>query len=874
MTLGRVRQTGRGSLLARISPAGWPYEFVSARSMEKTTADGRQRIRGLLLDSVKLDMRADIARAKVETDGFQVRLQDHSTKSRKIAAALGRKATRTTELRTSLTRDATGAADVYDTSLWPSSGVVHIGTEAIGYAGKTGGGTPSFDTLTRGLWDTETDTAEGQAHYRADGAGLAYPKVTDWPQALEGRRVRLYLYGPGDDPQGDGTLVWTGIASTDVEEDGQGVWSFMLDPLTKILDQDIGGDLEDPVPIRGATYTWAAPLEITFENWSGGVAKVRLLGHHSDPDQFISKLNVAIAAAIAAAPGWTWGPDSSITAAVRDATGWDLFYQVASSGTAAHITLEIRSLIDQSAAAGYFWYQPSTTGGDDVPVASEAHDDFLVHHVNALWPRGTAGADVGRIGPGTGPDIDPGGIASIFTVYLGGFLIPSTGMTAIFMDESDSASESHPISVGVVDAAERTIDVTMGLRILGPQTRIRLGRELARGSIADLRDRLVEDSPDYCNSLGGPLIVAGDIADPDEVRAVAAATRYGSDRIFVAFQGTRLSDIVEHELRALSCYQRISSSGAIEWKRLGVTLATDEATWVVEASDVLGPVAFSRSERGVLNQVLYKTGWNPKDDKFTGPEIRPTDISASSPNRMAQVLEIARRSVPAVDYVTGTVSPVDPQEVAEGVQGLLGFYGATYDTLTFALGAKFSAVLLGDSMTVTHPRIPSSDGTRGIESVLGLVTRASFEPAAGRVVVGVQLHGQRFRGYAPSFFVSSQANVAGDQWDLTLDLAQTTGQADVARWLAAGDLLRILQLDDDTSPTEIACEVDSLEDVDVVRVTFASPWTPGTDAWLLRARASTAYDAGGRLGDYAFQADLARVIDHATVDVSAGVFAP
>lgn len=875
MSLEYVERTGRGFYRARLSPAGWPYEFVSDASMEKTTADGRIRIAGLELGSIQLDVRADIARAKIESDGFVAKIQDK--RGRKASAALGRRPSIVTWLRTDLTRSGTTAA-AFDTSQWPNAGQLFIATEAFAYASKTGGGTPSFNSLTRGLWDTETDTGEGQAHYIADGAGLSYPKITDWPETMEGRRVRLYLYGPGDDPQGEGTLRWTGVASTDVSEDGLGRWSFSIDPLTKILDQDIGGDLEDPVPIRGATYPWNAPLRITITNVTlFEVITATVIGHFDDPAAFATEVAAQLNAAVAANADWTWANGSSFAVRIRDrgetgVDGWDLLYQVGDSGgggTLSQLRVQVLSLIDAGADDDSF--RDVATG---VEVGVPDDDALLYCRINARWPRGVAGLDIRGVGPGTGPDIDPDGVADIRRVYLGGTVVP-TGNMAVMITEPGAAAgsdPSQPLTLFDVDAATRSLLIGGSLRVLNPDTRIQLGRVLARGNVTDLRDALVTDSPDYCNAGGGPLIVAGDIAASAEVDEAAAVSAVGNDRVFVAFTGAKLADIIENELRAIGCFQRISASGAIEWKKLRVTTETDEATWTITARDILSPVPVDRSDRGVLTEVLYKTGWDPTDDKFKGPDVRPRDVSSSSPNRAPGVLKIERRSVSQAVYFGGAEA-LNPRQIADAVAPVLGFYGSPYDVLTFQVGPRFSGMLVGDTVAITHPRVPGSDGARGVTGVLGFVVRTMPELGTGRITVGVHLHGQRFAGYAPSFPVASYSLVGGNTYDLTLTLSPYTSSATIARWFAAGDLLRVTEFDDAT-PTELAGAVDSIQSATVARVTFVGAWTPGTAEWIARPRASTSYDEGGRLGDYVYQAEETRIIDYATTDRPARVQAP
>lgn len=89
---------------------------------------------------------------------------------------------------------------VADTSAFPSSGTIYIGTEAIGYASKTA---TSFDDCTRGKWSPLGCHPSGAGgirfanhHTVANDANLAQkrPAVTEQPRVWLGKRVSVYLH--------------------------------------------------------------------------------------------------------------------------------------------------------------------------------------------------------------------------------------------------------------------------------------------------------------------------------------------------------------------------------------------------------------------------------------------------------------------------------------------------------------------------------------------------------------------------------------------------------------------------------------------------------------------------------------------------------
>jgi hypothetical protein len=92
---------------------------------------------------------------------------------------------------------------------------VHIGSECVRVSNA-----PSLVslTVTRGQFGTDA------LRWRIDGTdGSLSPswiRITDRPERFESRRARLYAYGDGDNPQGNGSHVWMGVVSTEPAMDG------------------------------------------------------------------------------------------------------------------------------------------------------------------------------------------------------------------------------------------------------------------------------------------------------------------------------------------------------------------------------------------------------------------------------------------------------------------------------------------------------------------------------------------------------------------------------------------------------------------------------------------------------------------------------
>ena len=168
MTLDRLKASGRGRLHIRIVIEGLSVEVVTDRAMQQTLADGRVRCVGLDPKGIELGARADLRAARIEAQGFELKVNDVSAR-----VPGSRHGTITRELwqrpsaSTFLSAPA-GPTDttltVYDTSTFAASGVVHVGTEAISYTGKT---STTLTGCTRAAWDTRPGGCRRAAGTRA-----------------------------------------------------------------------------------------------------------------------------------------------------------------------------------------------------------------------------------------------------------------------------------------------------------------------------------------------------------------------------------------------------------------------------------------------------------------------------------------------------------------------------------------------------------------------------------------------------------------------------------------------------------------------------------------------------------------------------------
>lgn len=860
MTLSRLIARGYGKMpRARLEIEGHPVQPVTHRSLEQTLADGRQRLDGLRLNGVRVGARLDLAEGSIEGDGFTARIND-AKHGQPLIRGFRLGPSLRTFLAGSHSRSAT-TLNVFSTSGWPSSGVIHVGTEVILYTGTT---SSTFTGCTRGAWGTIA-----QAHQAADGANLSYPHATDRPISIEGRRAVLYLYGEGDDPQGDGTARWRGVVATDASFRGREI-TFQVDPPTAILRQQLGGDTTQPLPISGIYYPWNAPFRLVLTRSVGApvgspasadFAVVRVTGRYASQVEFCDELTSRIATGIA---GWTWGAGNSIVAQPIEG-GFQLVYRTG----ATPYDVDVSPTIDNvpgvlEAPVSEFWY--SAAGGTSIAANSTYTFDFVAPvpraYVGLHSPQ--MGLDFGRPAEFRFTEPDDASTWPANRIYLGG-LAPLS--TSLFLGLE--GGEAY-WSVLAVSTSARYVE--LGVRVvgaeeewplagaLGPNALFRVGRRFTTGNIGDLMQWLWANSPDLCNSGVCPLLTILDVAiTGDEVRA-ASLTQVTERRLFAAFgQPVSLEDLLISHLATAGLHPSLTTGGTITARQtrlaasteLGVAQLTGKRA--VPGSKVGGPIPnVDQSGWGHLSDVRYSTGYNPIEDEFMGPTVHARNVQATAPLRSARSKKLEQKSLSEryggagaalFAVADGTLVELSPEELDRIAEPWLGLLGDAYDLITLEVPATAFDVALGDVVKITHPMIPSRVTGAGVEGQVGILVGFEWELATMRGVLTILSHARNVAGYAPGFRVASWANVSGNQWDLTLDDSPylVSGQ-ELADWIAVGFEMVVVERDS-AAPTTVVGTVDSVSG-DVVRITFSGLWTPagGTGEWDLELKYADNYD--------------------------------
>ena len=880
MTYASQITRGEGKFRARLLIEGWPEIFVSDASLVGSSTETPVRSQILGLDPQTIRIAAQVDRLRAEMVGAEqtIEIVDDSeavrgyvVRSGAVTASLSQEPTLTTYLTADLLI-ATPTVSVSSTDGWPSSGVLHVGTEAIQYTSKTA---TTFTGLTRSIWGTTT-----QAHYTGDGERLSFPHVTNRPRTLRGRRVKIYLYGASDTAASGGTLRWRAVARTDASY-AQGRYSIGVEPASWIFEQPLGGDLEEPCPIRGIYLPSPGALDFRIGLAATGAraapgfevpVRISTSGYFVDNEALCVAINAKIATATA---GWAWDAGSLLTAQSDGPEGWRLVYVVGPT-TARYLVLLVSPTTIGHTIAGGIEGEVATHGASPVDTLMPGYG--TPDHQGAHWLSAATGdvagtmttgqqyevrfdAPVPRAVLGRGPPadwfVDTASTSSPDVLYLGGGVTPSAAMIAGV--SADGEEEAEPVPAISADTTARTLTlISTSALLLGPRSRVRLARVLMRdGTLEDLLVALVLDSPAVATTGALPLLTLGDLESSYGDLAVAARALRAAIRTWVTTEGVTLKELITHEARLLGVYPCPDATGLITWKRLRPPLRTDPAAFTLDASTI-GPgyPTVSRADSGHVREVLLRQGWDPIESEHRGLTIRVRDVRGADATPLGGVLEIAPRSVALYRGMYGLeIDPLDAELLAMPV---LGLFGGRYRTVTAEVALTHFAATIGSVGVLTTALLPDDDGTMGLDQVECTLVGFDWSPFEGRGTLTLALSALNIGGYAPQVLVASQTNDSGNTWTITVTLSGYTTETDVTVWFAIGDEVRVMRRAV-ASTTIVAGTVVALPSTTSVQVTFDGVWTPSTNSWWLGYDTTAAVDEAAPATRRWAQSDFAKI---------------
>jgi hypothetical protein len=852
---------GSGAFAYRVSIDTCPNAIVSLPAMTAAASTNvAARLDGLRLQGQKFSVNANPITCDLKVGGLTITAVDCDGE---WSATFDRLPSNVTWLADNVDENDT-TIPVASTAGFAASGYVWIDNECIYYASKDA---TNFLGCTRGALSDDADAAT--YHYITDGERLRTPEVTDWPDQWEGKRVRIYRYQETDSLTGDGTQVYLGTINTQPQFDGV-QWTFGVDPITSILKQTLGADLADASYPRGILYPPEHPLTLIIREANGTslsgagfttstVATAVLTGFWETQEAFVEALQDEIDAAQTAAS------QTNLVKAVSDGdVGWHLQYTTLAGGSARAIAIGFRlggrggevSLVD-SAYGGPSGEPQSTTGAYFSSVAAsttyyfwQSPDEYAVA---TLTPHLVGATGI----PGAGSV--PRGIVDITNgdqqIYLGGASSISTLSNAIMIEWEPTGEATNQVSdsysLSSYTAASRLLalsglDFALGEGSTTAQRfwtsasmpSIRFGLTLSEfgglplGSLGFMQT--ITNNQQQMSTLGVvPQLREADW-DPVEWRAVAITGQPGlvTRRWYETFSPIEMGAIVREELKLSRAFLAVDSTGRMVPKRMRLPVATELSGSATIDQDTLLTdetlLSHEVSGLGMINDVALLTGYDPKEDKFTGRTIKVRDVASYGKSPSVRQLRIAPKS----RYLGPPITDADAVAIAAGI---FGTFAGTYavDTIDAAM---HDSVEVGDAVVFDNPHYPDGAGAIGVTGKVGLVIGRSTGAYTPRARLTVLTTRQKLGGYAPSADVLASADEGGDMWSMTVSNNTCPSGTNNSDWFAVADRVRVIEMNTATATVVVGAVVSVNDDGDEIFVQFDSAWggsSSGTGLWYL-----------------------------------------
>lgn len=893
MSWTRIKQTGSGRIRARLVIEGLTREFCTDESLVTgaSTVDGASRCNGLLLEGLVIDNGTDMLAGKIKASGFTAKIADVDAQA---TLAFAKRPTATTYLSATIDYLVT-TVNVDSTSAFDSSGTFHIGTECISYSGKT---STSFTGCTRARRSTIA-----QSHYSSDGATTVRVQATNEPESIEGRRAYLYVYGDGDTSTGTGTQIFVGVVSRDATLDDGVHWTVAIDPVSKAISGDIGGDIKTPPNLRGIYYPaeaamWISLSESTTASWNGALNTSRaatdyFCGFYETQSDFVEALNDKLATMQS---GWKTFLRAVVT---NGGQGWALTITT-DSVDVKWLNFSLASPIDLSYSTStnreMFINEDGTSYSLDTLAASTTYT--IAANGSPVVGGGYVFAGGALGGVPRAACLSPLAAVPSFRAFASDIIADAASYPSnrIYID-SDGASTFDILTIseeaaGAVvtialdpDEADDTsrfvtfIDIRWDVisdakySLTGPIAfqveRLLMSDFFAVDGLANMLAYSIPKSQELADIGGLPLLVnVFDSGYATTIESAQGGRPFAAQRRYSTIKKAKFDEYLAEELKLLALFPRLGTDGEIEFAPIQIFAPTATASFTIDASNELVSAGWSTWERqalGSASTLRILTGYNADEDKHTGRQYEIRDLASLARNRVPRVVQIAPKST-----TTFTPSLEDVQRIAGAV---LGIYGSPYIIAQINVPLTMFDAVPGSIVSITSTTLPNTSGTRGVTSVQGIVIHRRFALDSPAGALTLLLHGQNLAGYAPSLFFTSQANIVGNTWDLNIYTLAPPFEQNTERFATAGMSVRVCRWDSTDTSGDVSGVVVSAT-AGAVRVTFDGVWVPGGYTWILQYGNSDDADTNTTQDAYAYVAGSGATIDNAGTLDPARTFAP
>lgn len=858
MAWADVLTRGSGQTEYRLVIEGYQTEWVTTAAIAGSTSHGRTRRVGLKREGLVISDRIVPAESSLEGSGMTVSIVDlggyATTEFAKRAADRGVVADDVTVAATTIT--------VVDSAQLTIGDYIHINTECLEVTAKTA---TTID-VTRARRDTIA-----QKHFSYDSSERAVDtSITLTPYSLRGRRAFLYAYGDGE--TGDGSLIWRGVISAPPRRESVVKWTIAIDPISAILDQEMGAVSALPAHIRGIYYPWTHGLALIVGECSGAAMSATgasslanydfvVTGFFETADVLAASLQTLIgfnfgttapqgtysvyaknnrvrmrirtgatpryplvAATVSGARsvGESTFPSTQIQFSAIDAAGNNVTTVAAST----EYEIDLTPIADRLTAP-YAWI-----GGD--PKTDTSYGIQALSYIN-LATAATTPLD--RIHIDRNLTFAVGDFIEISNITFGQSLSKGISPNRDMLRFTENGAR---LEVHAVDTASNWVRVSiMATGVNGPGGPLNPGSEIRKplvyGTDTDVngfKEALVASG---VNANGGdhPFIRSDDVDDWSTV--VTAATNgflSAKTRRYVFNDAAKVIDVLRPDLQLIGCFLTLNTEGQIIVQQLLDPVESTGTSSDVTSAEIIvskGFPSWDMEADGIYNLATIQTGYDSFSRSYTGPTYTVRETRSIGLTKTRRVLELAMQS-----ESTGVVS--EGEDYLYNAVRLLSMFSRPYYVVQVQVPlTRFVSATLGSTVLLTSAHIPDpTTGTLGIVTWPCMVVGRDWDLDRGIGDLTLYMFDRIARGYAPAARIDNpgSSSLGGNQYLLatTSNYYSPTGRID-ASYFAVGDKVNV-QFWDQGGWTyeEVSGTIDAINTVPAlptVTVTFASAMPVG-----------------------------------------------
>lgn len=818
MTAAQILARGSGPLDFRLVVEGWPEVFVTDGMTGGAQSDGRTRIQVLTRKGLRWSERQHFVEPIGELRGFRVELTDHDGLT---SASVQTPPSAVTYLAQDILTKSATTVKLTSVAGIASGTFLHVGTEVLRVTTTPVATDSGYSmSIQRNRWDTEQ-----QKHARLTGAALREVEITDRPVLMRGRRAWLYAHGPGETGVNDaGTLVWKGMVGDEPRLRQGATWDILLDPLTKVLDQDIGVESAGLSP-RGIFYSndgalWVRIREYTSSLLSAGTldleVAIKITGFFETQAAFVDALNTYLTLAKAGV-----GLSNTYVARVESDGKWTIEVRTPSASSV------FATVVAQSGADGAS-QDNVLIDSDGSPTTNVADDSRYTLRWNPLL---FSTITIGEDDPGEAPVVDFEQLrlvprasyrtvrppTDVATAILGPNVVydPAASDAYVYLDGASRLSADDTLSIAGEPFRVVSVTGSSGLvqvwRTLFPCAALRFrggwfGGERPEfgatmdfngldgwATLSDFIDALVTKSAEYADLEGVPFLRSDDF-DVAAITSIVAERIVGlphlQARSYTFTELKSLRAVLEQELLAHGLYLHLTNDWKMSFRPLRAVTGVDHDLTDADRHDSEPTL---EAIPDVVNAVEVRTNY-VLDDEGKGEHrtiYTVREVLSQTRMRLRRKLEIAPEIVER--------SPIADVETARNVATpYLTVFGLPYDVVSFGITTVDYDVLVGEVVRMTLPQLPYQGVRRGaFVAKTGIVVGRSWDIATGAGVLDVLVLRGFYGGYAPAAEVTTSPTfVSGTTYDIatTSNKYSPAGAVD-ASFFEAGDLVRLVELD-------------------------------------------------------------------------------